>query len=52
MPAEAQPTRRNLDMLAGGRFAWPVFAIWLPVTAGLGVLAAWLAIEVQFYARC
>ena len=45
-PSSAQP---SVAVFAGGRFAWPVFLVWLPATAGLGVVAASAAVEGQSY---
>jgi len=49
MNAEAAASPEKPDVLAGGRFDWLTFAIWLPASALLGGLGAWVAVEGQFY---
>ncbi len=44
---EAVPPKSAV--LAGGRFRWPAFLLWMPAAAGLGAVTAWLAVGAQFY---
>ena len=48
MTHEPESIPQKREVLTGGRFRLLAFVLWMPAAAGLGAVAAWLAIEGQF----
>ena len=49
MNVQPESTRPQPDVLAGPRFRPLAFLGWLAAAAGVGAVAAWLAVGAQFY---